>query len=560
MELKFRPEDPCAHAAFGELSQSSDLLLRIRRKRRNNLPQIDEASGINVEDNAEEFETRADIVARIEHTYNFDGMADYQYVLAVHADAARKRQKRQREMQGLGNLMDVEQDELMMLVPPLFSIKDMPEETVMRPSDFVSKKLKRKNKTDTAHMEANSMPCFAVDFKIPEVPAITRWEDELVKQTLEYNLTAATVRLFEERPIWAKLTLLDRLADLGVVITDAHVKRLLFRTGYYFGYGPFRTLWIRNGYDPRNAPESRMYQMMDFRIPRTLRDGSSGPERSSAKDSGPAWRDICTFKAAPSKKFSFVQLFDLQDDFIQEQIRKPPERTSCSEYTGWYRRSTLERLRHHIRVRFLDLMPAELAREIQSLQRISSKTVTWKGDDEIPNNAEVPHHNEVPASEPTIIVTEHAGVGIQTLSELNFTPLPSEDPYQEEPVAEIESEADLPTVEAEEDLEAEDAAAAAAAAELQVEEEEEEESDEEEDEEEEEEEDDDDIEMPPEPQDGVLGDDRSDKMPDGFLQELLKKFPFGQGYGEVEGHGGADDDAEYAIYEVADEEDDDDEN
>lgn len=26
--------------------------------------------------------------------------------------------------------MDVEQDELMMLVPPLFSIKDMPEETV----------------------------------------------------------------------------------------------------------------------------------------------------------------------------------------------------------------------------------------------------------------------------------------------------------------------------------------------------------------------------------------------------------------------------------------------
>lgn len=58
-----------------------------------------------------------------------------------------------------------------------------------------------------------------------QVPAITRWEDELVKQTLEYNLTAATVRLFEERPIWAKLTLLDRLADLGVVITDAHVKR-----------------------------------------------------------------------------------------------------------------------------------------------------------------------------------------------------------------------------------------------------------------------------------------------------------------------------------------------
>jgi len=48
-------------------------------------------------------------------------------------------------------------------------------------------------------------------------------------------------------------------------------------------------------------------------------------------------------------------------------------------------------------------------------------------------------------------------------------------------------------------------------------------------------------------------------MPDGFLKELLKKFPFGQGYdGEAEGLGGADeDDAEYAIYEQADDEDDD---
>ena len=47
-------------------------------------------------------------------------------------------------------------------------------------------------------------------------------------------------------------------------------------------------------------------------------------------------------------------------------------------------------------------------------------------------------------------------------------------------------------------------------------------------------------------------------MPDGFLKDLLKKFPFGQGYSEAVGLGEADeDDAEYAIYEQADEEDDD---
>jgi hypothetical protein len=103
--------------------------------------------------------------------------------------------------------------------------------------------------------------------------------------------------------------------------------RLLFRTAFYFGYGPFRTLWIKNGYDPRKDPESRMYQMMDFRIPRAVRENGHAPERPQ-KD--PEWRDICSFRVAPQKKFSHLQLHDLQDDFIQEQIRKPAERSSCS--------------------------------------------------------------------------------------------------------------------------------------------------------------------------------------------------------------------------------------
>lgn len=77
MELKFRPEDPCAKAAYGELSQTSDLLLRIRRRRRcKSFPRIVDANVTEaspVEDNAEDYETTADIVARVEHTYNFEG-------------------------------------------------------------------------------------------------------------------------------------------------------------------------------------------------------------------------------------------------------------------------------------------------------------------------------------------------------------------------------------------------------------------------------------------------------------------------------------------------------
>lgn len=60
------------------------------------------------------------------------------------------------------------------------------------------------------------------------------------------------------------------------------------------------------------------------------------------------------------------------------------------EYTGWFRRSTLDQLRDHIRARFMGLMPDELARESQGLPRQSwapvLKTVTWKDDVGAPNN------------------------------------------------------------------------------------------------------------------------------------------------------------------------------
>lgn len=75
LELKFRPEDPCAHAAFRELQQTSDLLLRIKRKPRRNLLKscvsgtTDTAPGSS----SPGYEVSADIIARVENTYNFEG-------------------------------------------------------------------------------------------------------------------------------------------------------------------------------------------------------------------------------------------------------------------------------------------------------------------------------------------------------------------------------------------------------------------------------------------------------------------------------------------------------
>ncbi|KAF9620905.1 hypothetical protein IFM89_015302 [Coptis chinensis] len=94
------------------------------------------------------FQLSADIVARVSEAYHFNGMVDYQHVLAVHAHAG-KNKSRKRDRAELepysekGAIVDVDQDDVMILVPPLFSPKDLPEKLVLKPSATVSAKKKQ---------------------------------------------------------------------------------------------------------------------------------------------------------------------------------------------------------------------------------------------------------------------------------------------------------------------------------------------------------------------------------------------------------------------------------
>ncbi|XLT50948.1 hypothetical protein HN873_043552 [Arachis hypogaea] len=114
----------------------------------------------------------------------------------------------------------------------------------------------------------------------------------------------AVSRLFDERPIWSKNALTERLLDIGLRFTHSKLRRLLSRISYYFFNGPFLRFWIKKGYDPRKDPDSRMLK--------------------------PRWEDICTFRAFPYKMQTSLQLFELVDDYIQSEINKPPSQASCT--------------------------------------------------------------------------------------------------------------------------------------------------------------------------------------------------------------------------------------
>ena len=76
-------------------------------------------------------------------------------------------------------------------------------------------------------------------------------------------------QFFEQRPVWTRLALetqlppddrkiVKRYAD-APLMPYAHTHRsLLPHYAYFFTRGPWKSCWIKYGYDPRQSPDARM--------------------------------------------------------------------------------------------------------------------------------------------------------------------------------------------------------------------------------------------------------------------------------------------------------------
>ncbi|CAK7351063.1 unnamed protein product [Dovyalis caffra] len=98
------------------------MLLKISKKKKKSSPINDAKQEID--------EFHADIIARIPKAYYFKGMADYQHVVPVHADIGKRKRKNCSEIeephfQTKSGLMDLGPKDVMMLLPPFFSVLDV---------------------------------------------------------------------------------------------------------------------------------------------------------------------------------------------------------------------------------------------------------------------------------------------------------------------------------------------------------------------------------------------------------------------------------------------------
>ncbi|KAL7134463.1 hypothetical protein ABFS83_11G028700 [Erythranthe nasuta] len=396
LELHFRPEDPYSHPLFGKLKSCNNFLLKISKTKLKDTHDIKELNSLSepasedslrlsnnslipestestehiaqpecdvsdpsdkaqIKNGAQE-QLSADIVARVSEAYHFKGMVDYQHVLAIHADRTRRKKRNWAEVEPQfekGGLVDIDQEDLMILVPPLFSLKDIPDTIVLKSSGEIS--LKKKQKGDVEPREEMEIePCLAIDFNIKEIPKKVNWEKSVSRNSDRWHGLMAVCELFDERPVWVKKSLAEQLHDRGLNVENKMLKRFLVVVAYYFSNGPYLRFWIRKGYDPRQDPESRIYQRTDFRVPPSLR---SYCYREAVSGSKSRWEDICAFRVFPRKCQISLQLFELKDDYIQQEIRKPASEGNCSLQTGWYSSQVIDCLRLRVAQRFLSAYP-----------------------------------------------------------------------------------------------------------------------------------------------------------------------------------------------------------
>ncbi|XP_030623831.1 general transcription factor 3C polypeptide 5 [Chanos chanos] len=378
LELRFRPQDPFCHPVCGNRYSSTNLLLRVRRRTRKG--------------NRADSQITMEILGLIGTTYKFQGMADFQY-LAVHSqpDGSQMslynkiilRQPEKREF--------FDNDVPLFIPPPIFSRLDSAVDYYYRP-DIQHKEGYMPPVTSKEHLIGMSRArrphnAIFVNFDDKEVPsepleaAKLNWR-KICHHPSDVKAEEEMRQLFEKRPIWSR-----NAVKANMDIHPEKLKLLLPYVAYYMLTGPWRSLWVRFGYDPRKTPEAKIYQVLDFRIRCGMKHGygvndmpvkakrstynynlpttlnKAGPQPASlkeiTKESAPSMpkpavpryklkESAYIFREGmlPPYRQMFYQLCDLEVDRIKTIIhRNDGKEEECDERDGWCPPRTADELR-----------------------------------------------------------------------------------------------------------------------------------------------------------------------------------------------------------------------
>jgi len=136
-------------------------------------------------------------------------------------------------------------------------IKLAPELQRQKTSDIIStNRLKRNVYTMFHSFQADNSSAPVPQEPLPEAL------DDLSKRRLRGEALNRLKACFDTRPIWSRIAV-----EYETQLDDMTLKYALPCVAYFANNGPWRTLWIRLGYDPRTDQSTFLYQTVDYRVP-----------------------------------------------------------------------------------------------------------------------------------------------------------------------------------------------------------------------------------------------------------------------------------------------------
>ena len=345
LHCHLRQEDPLSHPLYGELVTGSTLVLKVTRA-------ADRAEGAAG--------SSATVVGVAQQSYRFRGLTDFQFTSSGELlDALRAPQPlTAAPPDAIASVMDAHA----LRIPPVtFCNEDTPYAFLpLRPGAArrghvatrdpaadgpeawpaaAPRRRRSSGKSQPMHFGTG------VDFATAEVPAAP---SSAVARTIEQTdpLYVAMRERFAQRPIWSRQALRSALrADL--VVSQERLRFRLPQLAYYFTNGPWRLCWVAYGYDPRHLPDSRLYQVLDLRLPAELDAlvpkkcekvliGAPRRLRAGALSEGgkppmpeAATQPVPDDRQLPKQRVAYLQLCDLKGEAVRHLVRLPPPRALC---------------------------------------------------------------------------------------------------------------------------------------------------------------------------------------------------------------------------------------
>ncbi|KAH7343258.1 RNA polymerase III transcription factor IIIC subunit-domain-containing protein [Rhizoctonia solani] len=405
LELRLQPDNPFAHPVTGDVVGTNKLLVKVVVRRRKRADRMDESEdgeneagqsgdkgkGKAQADGEDQGTYSAEVMGLIPKTARFRSMADFQYQPDEDDYVVQMRRAmdkldvdaiRSFEFKPLQENYEEEgKSQLQLIPPPLFSRQGIPQHYNLKqnPMSVIHSTIDPRTGEETRryihkHRIKGSLAPAAISWDSETVPTSPPQQILDAKSQTKPHLLAQLKQLFEQRPVWSRIALINQFPALEgreIQNTKAHIGLV----AYTFSDGAWRDTLLRFGYDPRKDPEARFYQRVYFRNTaneEARRKSIVGRRAGGTGDSANAGPEVV--EAPPDDRSSHIfdgrtlhsgaasfQLCDITDSLLvplikdEKSVRKEPDIAD-----GWYTSHEFSLIKAVVRRKHFNLLQGKI--------------------------------------------------------------------------------------------------------------------------------------------------------------------------------------------------------